>query len=430
MRLSKAWLVGAVGIAALSAHLLAEVARRFFVAGDLPFLLADVVLAGGAIAVAGASRLRLPRHAAIGSMAFFILGGASLLASGRNPVLLLPGVRPLALGWFAFLAAQAVVRARSDGLQTLGRVLLAWTLFALIVAGLQLWAGPDSWLNLQDGETMGVGDYVGAGGGLDWLFRPTSFFGHTGRLGQFAFIGALVFWVQIGVGGRTGPRLVFAALVSLALVLVSGQRAAGVFAFMGFCAALVLALRSPRKVVKAGLAMALVAVAVVSLPGDLGEVVLGRFSVGMTDGFDRVADNATLLDETLADHALLGEGLGYHSFGGESMGGVMFLHVGGGENDWLRIVAEVGFLGAAAFLFISLALIARNLRAALRTTDSMHTGVHMAASMALVSSILWGGTHYVYANYLHMIAIFSIAGAAEAVLPSAYGEPEPEGTPT
>lgn len=62
-----------------------------------------------------------------------------------------------------------------------------------VVAVLQLILGPTHPINrIHEGlgadHLHGIGSYTVGNVGIEWLFRPTSIFLHTGKFGQIAFI--------------------------------------------------------------------------------------------------------------------------------------------------------------------------------------------------------------------------------------------------
>jgi hypothetical protein len=399
--------------------LVAEVLRRFFGWSDVAYGLADVIVLSVAFAVITKYGVRLDNRiiAAFGIYGF--LGVAGHLWSGHPIILVAVGLRPLVLGLAVYVIAEIAFFRSPDASHIAKSALSVWLLVITVVAAYQIDAGVSAPINQIEGVPRG-----GRGnpyGGLDWLFRPTSIFMHTGRFGQFTFFLALIFVLPILSRRPHSLGEWSLATISLFAVLISGQRAAFVLLILAILGVIFLQKRGRLAFRAGGLLAAIFGLAAAANARVL-EAVVDRVVSGFLGGFERVAEQGAGWCTGFMTYPLLGEGLGFFSLGGERFGGEIYYSYmgrfgGGGENSWLSIQGEVGILGVAAFAVGLLLIVSRALRAYICTggVNGKNWEWHIAAAVFPLALSLWALTHHVFSNYLHMIALFTLFGASAAL---------------
>ncbi|KAF0281236.1 hypothetical protein BA900_05610 [Spiribacter roseus] len=401
---------------AISAHLIAEVLRRFSGWSDIAYGLADVVVLTAALIVVLRYGVRLDKRiiAAFGIYVFF--GVASHLGSGHPIVLVAVGLRPLALGIAVFAIAEAAFSRVQQASHHLRSVMAVWLVIITAVAVYQIHAGVGAPINEIEGIPRGGrGDPYG---GLNWLFRPTSIFMHTGRFGQFTFFMALIFVLPTLSRRRHDLGDWLLAGVALFAVLLSGQRAAFVLFILAVLGVMFVQKRG-RLALRLGTLLTAVFGAVAAANARVLEAVVDRVVSGFLGGFERVAEQGAGWSAGFMTYPLLGEGLGFFSLGAEPFGGEIYYSYmgrfgGSGENSWLSIQGEVGILGVAAFAVGLLLIVSRALRAYICAggANGKNWEWHIAAAVFPLALGLWALTHHVFSNYLHMIALFTLFGAS------------------
>lgn len=422
--------LAALFIFGFSAHLIAEAVRRFFLYSNSTYLIADIVLVGAACCSVAISSIRIDRSVGVLLFCYVMWGIFSLLVNEGSSLLLLVGVRPIILALAGFVLAEIMFRVHSkpDGVffNTCG----AWTLVILAVAIAQIFAGVDAAINQLPAdagvEGGGRGDYGANGVFLEWLFRPTSIFMHTGRLGQFAFFLSVVACLRLFMTEKASftPRVY--ALLAIVLVIVSGQRAAGVFLLIS-CALGIAKFGSREILVRSISIMVVVLVAATFVPGDARDVILGRFASGFTGGIDRAVETTQYWETGLWKFPVFGMGLGFFSFGALPFGGAIYYEYmprfgGGGENSWLRVQGEVGFPGFVMFLGVITMIVLKSYRRAFTDNNTEARVIHLASLMFALSTGIWALTHDVFGNYLHLFGLFVLFGASCGLASRRYGD--------
>ena len=298
-----------------------------------------------------------------------------------------------------------------------------------VVAVLQLILGPTHPINrIHEGlgadHRHGIGSYTVGNVGIEWLFRPTSIFLHTGKFGQIAFILATYcLFFRAGMGPKalkTDARM----LIELNVLLITGQRAA----ILGYVAALLLLHASPKTWVHLGLrALSLCAIGMGALSvlrgvnvGTVAQLVGRRVWSGVTEIPSRFQRNLLEpLDVVVERFGSTGAGAGAFSLGSTQWGGMPLydvIDVGTAENSWLRILAELGWFGVLLFGAGIVALIWVGGRELMRRRDGLE-GEELLRRHLLKLSVyqlvivaLWANTHDVLGSATTMAILFGYAG--------------------
>lgn len=403
----------------ISFHLVAEATRRFVVYSDLVYFAADFAVMLLALKVVKIGRCRIDVAAGFLLCIYITWGLFSLFYSGESILLAVVGVRPLLLAVLGYVIAENYFRLAEDCYELFYRLIGVVTIVVLLVAVIQVALGPDAPINSLPSDTGaefgGRGDYGVEGEGLEWLFRPTSIFMHTGRLGQYSFFLALSLIVPMLIVKEIKQEHLMYAIASIVLVLVSGQRAAGVFILLSVFISLVLFGSSKILIRLVFFAILFGAIFLVMAP-NVSDVIFGRFFSGFTGGSSRVSESIKYWQVGFSEYPIFGKGLGFFSFGGKAFGGDVYYQYmlrfgGGGETSWLRVQGEVGILGALVFFFLVLKIVAKSYTRA-RSAIPQSKAIHLIAMMFALFSIIWGFTHDIYGNYLFITPMFALFGAS------------------
>lgn len=424
----------------ISLPLLAEVIRKYVYPSNLVLPLAEIL----AVFVALALFQRLPVNRATAVLGALIVAsiawGLLTIAFGHQDFALgMVGLRnflvPCAFLVIGASLGNTFTSDRFTGL--LHRVFTLWFVALALVAVFQLLVGRDHWLNaIPEGmgdERGGIGDYTVGEVGLDFLFRPTSIFLHTGKLGAVLFV---LSSYRLCYAASSYRRNTFwiGRVFDVVVLMVSGQRAAIVG--YGLVAVVVGLMRSGRRslaVVVMAVALGAIGLAIfgwVTASGGsesigIGALIFMRTVSGVVDIPLRVADNVIApLEYVLAHYALSPAGLGAFSFGSAQFGGQPLYEVvpiGTAENAWLRLLAEQGLLGlvlAGAF-WIALVFYSvmawRNAR--MVSVSWVHgksdlTTLALCPALILAVLLLWANTHDVLGNVTVMSLFMVTFGAA------------------
>lgn len=421
MRFNNSWVERNLFFIAIGGHLIAEAIRRFIWYSSVPYFLADVILVGSAIFFAMRNGFKIQLAFITLSALYIFFGIASLGIEGESIFLLIPGLRPLILGFAMYVVSSVYFRKYDDAQDRVVYIFGLITLFVLLIAFVQLLAGVDSSINqlpAQAGvEGGGRGDYGASGVFVENLFRPTSIFMHTGRLGQYAFISALL-PLMILISEKSSKSILIYTIFGLFLVIISGQRAAAIFIFLG---ALLVAIYSRRAALIFRLLIVVVSLLVIGffLNENLRYVIFGRLMSGFSDASARVSENTGDTFAIFHNFFFHGKGIGFFSFGGSAFGGEIFYdymrkYVSGNlENGWFRILGETGFGGLVAFFAMFFILITNVIYRLQRTPSKEGRALHYCALITLFALVLWNLTHDVFANYLIIINLFMFIGASE-----------------
>lgn len=420
---SKSFILAVLFISSISIHLIAEAVRRFLIYSNSVYLLADIALIITAIFSAKIGSFRFDRDVACLLTGFLVFGIVSSLVAQEHPALILVGIRPLVLALAAFVVAENLYRyhPRADVIfiHTIG----VWSIIILIAGILQISSGIDAPINILPSDPNnefggGRGDYAGEGGIIEWIFRPTSIFMHTGRLGQYSFFLSLSLCLTLLLSSYASNLLRMYVLFSIMLVVISGQRAAGVF-LIASCLSTVAFFGSRREILRLLSLFLGIALAFLLATNDLINVIFDRFSSGFTDGSNRVFDMTRHWDVGFLKFLFFGHGLGFFSFGSSEYGGAIYYEYmarlgGGGENSWLRIQGETGIPGLLFFISTILVIIIKSYKRS-RLAVASRRLIHLICIFFSLSACAWAFTHDVFGNYLYTMGIFFLFGASSGL---------------
>lgn len=311
-------------------------------------------------------------------------------------------------------------------LTVLGAVMLA-----------QLVVGRDHWLNtIPEGlgdDTSGIGDYTVGEMAIEFLFRPTSIFLHTGKAGAVAFV-LTSYRLFYGVAtGMSFGRLARDVLLDLTVLLLSGQRAA----MLGYALALLVSflMRARQSVVVrliwlsaygviATVVLAGVGSAIESDEMSLTKLIFARFTSGLADVPLRLADNVVApASHVWEQYALVPAGAGAFSLGARAFGGQLLYEavpIGTAENSWLRLLAEEGVIGLVCGLLFWGGLLSYALFSAMTSKDVSEQGeplgkrLSLGAAFVLGILLFWANTHDILGNALVMSLSMVLLGVIGA----------------
>jgi len=406
-------------VVGLSAHIVAEAARRLLFVSDIAYLMADAVVLSLAFVAIWLGGFRLDRRIAVFFLLYVLAGVFGHLRGEHSPFLIAVGLRPLILGLAIYTIAENAFRINQDTARIIKKALAYWLIVITGLAVYQIDAGMWAPINEIPGITFG-----GRGnlyGGLDWLFRPTSIFMHTGRFGQYSFFLALVFVLPALIAARANKSVWFLAALAVFSVFMSGQRSSFVMLSLVFLGTMILMgqLKIFIRLVL-GLCIILTIIAIVNL--DVFFAFTERMASGFTGAAERGGEDGSRALVGLARYPLMGEGLGFFSLGGEIFGGQIYYSYmaqfgGGGENSWLSTQGEAGILGVMFYALALLLIIIKSYGNFKASSKSHATDIswHLAAAFFPCAMSLWALTHHVFSNYLQMIALFFLFGASVGV---------------
>lgn len=419
----------------LSLPLLAEVVRKWIYPSNGVIAGAEAVLLVVAMLSARVwlgARVRAVVALGLASVSWALL---SVMVGHNDPALGAVGLRGVAMPLVGLLIGVSVRRRLGTrGMpEAIYKFCGFWLLVMGVVAALQLWLGRGHWINdispaLLADERMGIGDYTAGSLAVEWLFRPTSIFLHTGKFGLVAYVLAsyrLFYrsWAQPGA-----LRWLLYTGLELLLLVVTGQRAAVVL-YLGALAVIGLAFAGGEEGLK-GRLIGLSVFVVIGMSGivlstaddPVALVVGGRILSAFPDAVYRVRDNLIVpLGVVLQEWLLMGEGAGAFSLGSAQFGGRPLYEavaVGTAENGWLRIVAEEGVVGAmltaALFGLVASAAARGARRRGVSDSEALREsrGVLWWVVFAVISVAAWANTHDVLGNTTGMFFVFSFAGMA------------------
>lgn len=432
-------LKGVVATAVICLPLLAEVVRKYILASNFVLLVADLLalsVAGALVARVATRPVLILTAATLGLVCWKLI---SVVLGHQNVTLGLIGIRNFIVPC-AFLIA-GVVLCRTLGMDRtaalIHKTFTVWLTVMSAVMVAQLLVGRDHWLNaVPEGlgdETAGIGDYTVGDIGLDFLFRPTSIFLHTGKSGSVAFV-LTTYRLFYAVGtGMSFWRLSRNVLLDLTVLLLSGQRAA----MLGYAIALLISflMRAQQSMalrlvwlsvygVVAAVVMTGVGSALERDDLNLAKLIFARFVSGLADVPLRVADNIVAPAGYVWElYALVPAGAGAFSLGAKAFGGQLLYEVvpiGTAENSWLRLLGEegvIGLLGGLAFWggLMSYALfLAMRRKEMSGQSELLRKRLSLGAAFVLGVLLFWANTHDVLGNTTVMslsMVLFGIIGA-------------------
>ena len=410
----------------LNVPLLQEVTRKYFIYSDLVFLGADMLVVGTVTALGLQGKLNfknLPPAFLLLSTLFIVLTAVNHVASGHHIGIYGVGLRATFLPVLYMLISARYVSVVDDGYERIFQCVNAWILIIGTMAVLQLLLGKSHPINSVWGTTaLGIGDFTTSDRGvlIPGMFRPTSIFTHTGKFGQAIFTLVLFKWCYLMFADvRRSAWPYGLMLFDLAVILVSGQRAALLFLVLSIGVVVLylnqhgLGLRKvliPCLLITVGLCAAWV-----TNPG-ITTAVNDRFASVITAIPIRLEGNLWLPIQTILDEYLVsGEGLGYFTFGSRSFGGILVYKgiklEGLGESSLIRLSGEVGLLVAMTIIMAYLMVVARSWRFYREHSGSPAASGALFFGIWMVCLMLWSNTADVFANSIVTTLGFGLGGA-------------------
>ncbi|WP_173044807.1 hypothetical protein [Nitrospira sp. KM1] len=335
------------------------------------------------------------------------------------------GLRATFLPLVYMLLCARYVSAVENGYDRIFFCVNAWILIIGSMAILQVLLGKDHPINSVWGTSaLGVGDFATTEKGLliRGMFRPTSIFTHTGKFGQVIFTLVFFKWCYLLFSRVKRSSLLYALMLfDLAVIFVSGQRAALMFLVLGTIMINVIHMRehgvSLRKIVIPSVLIAggLMG-AWVARPG-MAQAVFDRFASVITAVPVRLEGNVWLPIETmLEDYLFTGEGLGYFTFGSRLFGGGAQVYQavkmeGLGESSFIRLSAEVGVVVALTLVVAYFSLVLRGIGMFMKYQGTVVASGSLFFSIWAMCLMLWSNTADVFANSIVTTMGFALSGA-------------------
>jgi hypothetical protein len=420
------WLIGVLNL-----QLAAEVLRKYVIHSSAVLLFAEAaVVASAALVLLLRPRVQLAAIVLWSALAT-AWALATVLWTHQSLPLAVVGLRGVAISvavivisihLFRSLAAHLV----ADALYSIAKF---WLVVIGSVALLQLVLGPGHPLN-QVAEGLGPDEDAGMGGygtqdvALEYMFRPTSLFLHTGKFGQVAFVlAAYCLFYRAIRGASSVPNTALWTSLEIVVVATTGQRAAMAAYFI----ALVCLSFHPRHFRPAAaaamalLVMGAIVLSVVPEAAELAHLVAARAWDGVVDVPNRFADTVVApFSVVFYELGIFGQGAGTFSLGALAYGGRAMhdvIQIGEPEGSWLRLTAELGLPGLLLFGALIAGLVIRSVHVVVRLRGTADQDGRSLIALAAFNAYLlvvlsvWAGTHDVFGSTTTMSVAFWFAGA-------------------
>lgn len=410
----------------LSVPLLVEIIRRFFLYDDILLLVGDVICVSYAVYLV--IRCGFPFKNSIVLligvfMAITIWALFSLLIVHQNVVLFLIGMRPLFLS-ILFLLIGSIARKEFGAvlIRFIHNWLFFWLAVGLVVAALQLYLGAGHPINsLPGSEVALIADYTSGRfeEGLENIFRPSSMYLHPGKFGQITFFLAISLIVFIIRGQIVGPRAFWGAMLIGACLLIAGQRAALLFLLIGSGCATALPgskVNFAKFIYFGGaLVSAITLFYIFDVPFVVASLLFDRFISVFQDVFHRLDVNLVQSYLNIFErYWLMGDGPGSYSLGSAAYGGAIIYEIdpifADAENSWLRIMAELGLIGAVLYMFFFFLVIKACFIIFWRYRFSEEGSLPLAVVIWSSSVVFWANTHDVLGSATTLSIGFAFVG--------------------
>ncbi len=411
----------------LNMPLLEEVIRKYLIYSDLVFLGADILVLATAVALGVRGKLNLknlpPTFLVLGVM-FIVLTSINHAISGNHIGIYGIGIRATFLPLVYMLIAARYVSSVEGAYDRIFFCVNVWILVIGIMALAQVVLGKNHPINEVWGSTaLGVGDFATREKGLllPGLFRPTSVFTHTGKFGQVIYTLVLFKWSHILLSQGKRSYLPYVLLpFDLAVIFVSGQRAALMFLVIGMLMFAVMYIRQngvslkkllvPPVIILIGLAGAWVVSPV------MAGAIYDRFESVISAIPVRLEGNFWLPIRTmLEDYLFSGEGLGSFTFGSRLFGGTPVFETikmqGLGESSLIRLCGEVGVVATIVIVIAYLSLVTRGLRVFETLKGSPIASASLFFSIWVICLLFWSNTADVFGNSVVMSLGYALSGA-------------------
>ncbi len=420
----------------LNVPLLQEAVRKYLIYSDLVFLGGDVLALTTAIAVGLQGRLNvknIPMAFVVLSAVFLCATAVNYTTSGNHIGVYGVGLRATFLPLVYMLVSARYLSAVENGYERIFSCVNVWIMIIGIMAVTQIVLGKNHPINAVWGTSaLGVGDFATTDKGvlIPGMFRPTSIFTHTGKFGQVIFTLVLFKWCYLLFSGVKRSAWPYALMLfDLAVILVSGQRAALMFLVLSM-GIVVLCTRQHGAGVWKVLVLSLLIIgglsgAWVAKP-DMAMAVYERFASVINAIPIRLEGNLWLPIQTvIEDHLMSGEGLGYFTFGARSFGGTLVYEgikmEGLGESSLIRLSGEVGLLVAMTIILAYLTVVARAWYFYREHRGSPAASGALCFGIWVVCLMLWSNTADVFANSIVTTLGFGLGGATLCSLREKHG---------
>lgn len=423
----------------INVPLLQETVRKYLIYSDLVFLGGDVLVLSTAIAVGLRGRLNvknIPTAFFLLSAVFLSVTAVNYTISGNHIGVYGVGLRATFLPLVYMLVSARYLSEVKNGYEYIFFCVNVWIMIIGIMAVAQILLGKNHPINAVWGTSaLGVGDFATTDKGvlIPGMFRPTSIFTHTGKFGQVIFTLVLFKWCYLLFSSVKRSAWPYGfMLFDLAVILISGQRAALMFLVLSI-GIVVLCSRQhgvgvrkvlvPSLLITGGLSGAWAA------NPDMAMAVYDRFASVITAIPIRLEGNLWLPIQTvMEDHLISGEGLGYFTFGARSFGGTLVYEgiklEGLGESSLIRLSGEVGLLVAMTMILAYLTVVARAWYLYREHNGSPAASGALFFGIWVVCLMLWSNTADVFANSIVTTLGFGLGGATLCSLRWKHGSEE------
>jgi O-antigen ligase len=354
----------------------------------------------------------------------------SALLSGVDHFSIILGLRP----HLTFLAAIIIgyfISTRDSRyaiLRYLYSANLFWVLFILVLVIVQIVTGPSSFASTGffSQDELKIGYFGGAGDELGRLLtRQTGPFTSTGKLGKVSFYLAS-FLICFALFSSVGKlRALIAIIASLALMLLSGQRAAFLFLVLTLLLLVAVLGVQQRRSMLRGLFLILFSVAAaftasIFYNSYMVSGLLQRATSVFADVDDRFARNfLEPFNDVFLLGGIVGQGPGSYSMASVYSGGqTLTKSIGGAENSYLTLLAEVGLIGLLLYLALSgylLSLCAKLVSRARNIASSLLIFSVIVAGM-LLSTLAWAITHDAFNSTTSMYMLGFFIGTSTGLI--------------
>ena len=409
--------------------LLAEVLRKYVYQRDSIFFAMATIVLLSVLALLFLQKSRVLNSLPLGIwaalFAFYSWAFINEVVANRALFTFLIGLGTMFLP-VAYMLVSNVYFQQGEG--AVHRVFLCvnfWLALILAAALLQIYLGRDHALTTYGLGSTGIGDYSVGGRTVEWLFRPTSIFTHTGKFGQALFCLVLFKWSYLAVTKSPINRVWSLSIcLDVLAVVVSGQRAN--FIFLGLSAGLLLLYKASReggRIIGRLFGYSVIGIVVIAMvwlvPGLMSsgtlDLVFDRLLSGVYDIPHRLDDNFILpFSAVIDEYFIFGEGLGHFTLGAANYGGFLVYKTvdmpGLGENSWIRMIAEVGVIGTILYLTILFQLLRLAVRSVVSRRRQDNEVVALFFAIWLGSIMLWANTHDVFGNMIVTSLAFALGG--------------------
>lgn len=302
-----------------------------------------------------------------------------------------------------------------------------WLFLSIVVGIIQIILGPDSPFSRLPYEVAisgGIDTYAAGGVTLPYLFRPTSFFMHTAKFGQILFILGIFLFIckqELNLKGILWELMPYTIILG---IIVSGQRAAFLF-YIFICGIYLLKYKKKYWMNRNILTKFLIysiggtfILLIIFSNYDISFFILRRF-LFLGEKIEEVIRSQFILPmlSLIKNFPIVGVGPGYVTLGSYRYGGAGGPYLlltdmpGLLEGTWIRIIAEVGFLGLVLYFIFIFSFLHKAKFILHREIYAQNQRIAaLFCSLFLTSFAIWGLTHDTFANSLSISVAFFLIG--------------------